>query len=456
MTTQKRGSRGHDSPKVGRPPKKSGATTAAATGATTGATRSAAKAILPLDALKESQRLCLGFIRRRRECSRQEIETFFGWTPETVSRVLKPLVDGGILLSHSRQAGDGDRRRNFLYLSPDLLCAIGVEIGFRHVRAAAVSLGGKILHRAKDVEHSNLSPEQTVKRLGGLLADLRAQVNTHPLCGVGVSFVGSLTNPNDASYCFPGTLTWEHVPLLDSMRRVCDLPIEIRSDNVAGALAELRFGAAGGCEDFLFLHMTEGIGLGIVLNGAIHTGSKNAGGEFGHICLQPDGPGCYCGGIGCLESMASSWSILNKVRGRLASGVFSRILSRMDPAGIALADVCRAAEAGEVFVTDALDTAGDWLGLSLSNTADLLDPEKIILGGILADETGYRYLIKRLELAYRRNAHFYRPKGVDLIPSPLGADNYLIGAAAAAFERILPAHPPQIRSGAGAGSVVSA
>lgn len=263
---------------------------------------------------------------------------------------------------------------------------------------------------------------------------------------MGVSFPGSLPHANDASKCFPDTFTWEHFPLADSLGRVCDLPLDVYAENVTSVLAELRFGLAQKCNNVLCVFMENGIGLGMVTNGIIHTGSSNLGGELGHICVQPQGRFCYCGGKGCLEAVASSWAILKQVQERLKSGVYSRYLGRLDQAGLTVADICQSAINGDAFALDILATAGEWLGISLANVAGILDPDKIILGGILAHEGVYQPIVKSMKEAYRRNVHFYRSDPIDLTPSSLEANSHLIGAAATVFERVLPAYPAQLPS----------
>lgn len=134
-----------------------------------------------LDQLADNQRECLGFIRRLGECSRDEIGRYFGWKPATISRIIKPLIDNRVLLSHSRLAPGQGRRRAFLYLNPDQACAIGVEITFTDLRVALVDLGGRILHQMEKVNHAKTNPEQTIERLGEMLADLRRQFEAQPV-----------------------------------------------------------------------------------------------------------------------------------------------------------------------------------------------------------------------------------------------------------------------------------
>lgn len=405
-----------------------------------------APVVLPsrLRNLKPNQYSCLGYIRRMSDCSRDELEQFFGWKSETVTRLTRPFIDDGVLLTRSAKRPGDKRRRTYLYLNPELMYSIGVELSFSTLRAGIVDLGGNVVARTDDVRIAGLEPRETIDHLLRQVRRLTSGNARFPVTGVGVSYSGHLSPEGRAWRSFPSSTPWDDVPLRQTLSDALRQPIEVHLDSIAGAMAELRFGKAIRCSDFVFVHMSDGIGLAIVLNGIVNEGSRNVGAEFGHICVQPNGPWCYCGANGCLEAVSSSWAILHQVRSRLQTGVFTRHLAVSNPDDLTLRDVCVSSAAGERLATDVLRLAGEWLGVSISNVVDLIDPEQVIVGGSLADDDSYGPIVEQMREAYAHGVHSYRPVRVEMIRSELGEDAYIIGAAATMFERAIPAHPPQL------------
>ncbi|MFM2078355.1 MAG: glucokinase [Actinomycetota bacterium] len=206
--------------------------------------------------------------------------------------------------------------------------------------------------------------------------------------------------------------------------------VEVDNDATCAAVAEWKFGAGRGLDDFVMVTLGTGIGGGVVTGGRLLRGTNGFAGEIGHMVVDPDGPPCPCGRRGCWERYASGSGL-----GRLAreAAVAHRLpraveVAGGDPEQVRGEDVQVAAREGDQDALDVIDTFGSWVALGLSNLANLVDPAGFVLGGGLASSADL-YLDPILRW-FRR--YLYAP---DLRPHPsvafaeLGSRAGAVGAA---------------------------
>lgn len=266
----------------------------------------------------------------------------------------------------------------------------------------------------------------------GLLAQNRGR-----LAAVGVSFGGPVDAAHGLvklSYHIPG---WNEMPLRDLLQAEFGVPAMVDNDANAAALAEWRRGAGQGCNSLLYVTVSTGIGGGWVLGGRIYGGADGMAGEIGHTLVQPDGLTCPCGKRGCLEAEACGRGIAQHARQRLAaapeSGAIVRALAGGDLSAVTAQMIAQAAQAGDQLAGEVLDQAARTLGIGLGNAINLMNPQRVVLGGGVT-KSGERYWALLREAA---RAQALPLLSVDIVPAALGDDAPLWGAAALA-ESLLP------------------
>ena len=148
------------------------------------------------------------------------------------------------------------------------------------------------------------------------------------------------------------------------------MPVFVDNDISAVTAAERLYGPGADETDFLLAAIGQGIGLGMVLDGAPYRGAAGAAGEFGHMPVQADGPLCVCGNRGCLESLVSTEALLRSAR---TTGIVS--------AEADLDDLEAAARNSNPAALDLLETAGTLLGRALAGVINLLGPRSVVIIG---------------------------------------------------------------------------
>jgi len=237
------------------------------------------------------------------------------------------------------------------------------------------------------------------------------------LLAVGISFGG----PVDAaagtvklSHHVPG---WEGTPLREQVQAAFGVPATLENDANAAALAEWKFGAGQGCSSLLYVTVSTGIGGGWVINGRIHHGADSMAGELGHVVVRPGGAACVCGKHGCLEAEASGRAIGFRMQQRWGLGA---------PDSWTGEGVAAAAGKGDPRAQEVLDDAARVLGAGLGGAINLMNPERVVLGGGVT-KSGERWW--RI-VGQTARKHALPEIRVDIRPAALGDDAPLWGAVA--------------------------
>jgi len=277
--------------------------------------------------------------------------------------------------------------------------------------------------------------ESDLEIMMGLVQDLLATAEA-PLSAVGVSFGGPVNAEQGLvllSHHVPG---WEKVPLREWLEERLGVPAAVDNDANVAALGEHRFGAGQGCNSLMYITVSTGVGGGWILNRQPWRGAEGMAGEIGHIVVDPDGPLCLCGKRGCVERLASGPYIAQRAREWLQTqpdrGQILRALAKGDWEVITARLVAQAAAQGDDLAWEALEVAAWGLGVGIGNAANLMNPERFLLGGGVT-KAGERWW----ETVRRIARETASPEvHLDVVPAALGDDAPLWGAVALAEDRI--------------------
>ena len=258
----------------------------------------------------------------------------------------------------------------------------------------------------------------------------------HP-AAIGVSFGGPVDAASGIvllSHHVPG---WEQLPLRATLQSEFGAPVSVDNDANVAALGELRFGAGAGCRSLMYITVSTGVGGGLIIDGRIWHGADGMAGELGHVVVDPAGPICLCGKRGCVERLASGPYMAHDLRAQLhaqpESGALLRTLAGGDVDAITAQTIAAAAAQGDALALAALQRAGSALGMGIGNAANLLNPERFILGGGVA-KSGLPFWDSMRTTARATALPQVR---CELVPARLGDDAPLWGAIALA-EDLLP------------------
>lgn len=213
----------------------------------------------------------------------------------------------------------------------------------------------------------------------------RRLLNGQSPAAIGVSFGGPAnfaTGVVRLSHHVPG---WENIPLQAWLEAEFHAPTRIDNDANAGALGEHRYGAGQGVDHLLYITVSTGVGGGWILNGQPWRGAHGLAGEIGHMTIDPHGPVCLCGKRGCVERLASGPYLATDLRDYLtnhpADGAALRARVNGDLSQLTARSIAEAAEQGDDLAASYLQRAGWALGVGIGNATNLINPQRVLLGG---------------------------------------------------------------------------
>ncbi len=315
--------------------------------------------------------------------SRADIAKILKLTSATVSSNMSELIQDGIVCEIGTGSSKGGRRPVLVAVSDDGVCFIGVDIHKDGVEAAIVTLKGRIvavserpfLHSDGDFEHDVLA----------CIRAAREQAADRNIRGIGIGMHGIVDTTKNISVFAPA-MSLRNFDLKSFIEKEERLPVYVDNDANAMAVGESWFGEAKQTKNYVFLNVGRGIGSGIVLNGEIFRGSGFAAGEIGHIRVVDNGVKCVCGKFGCLDTVATEYSVMRDIANSIQSGVKSEITELVDGdmKAITIETVMEAAKDGDSCTLDALSKAGRYIGVAVSYVINILNPDMVILGGSMS------------------------------------------------------------------------
>ena len=262
--------------------------------------------------------------------------------------------------------------------------AIGVDLGGTKIATGLADRHGKILARQIVPTIASEGAEAVIRRISETIHRVMADsgVRRETVVGIGICCPGPLDPETGVVFIAPN-LNWRDVPICDRLAAEFGLPVNLENDANAAALAELWFGAGRDVSSLLYMTVSTGVGGGIILDGEILHGKNFTAGEIGHsIVMARDGHLCGCGQRGCLEAVSSGTAIANAVRRAAAAGRPTGVLALVnDLSDIDAKTVAEAAAKGDAVAQEALDEAFLYLGTFIVSMLNVLNIEKVVLGG---------------------------------------------------------------------------
>jgi glucokinase len=235
-------------------------------------------------------------------------------------------------------------------------------------------------------------------------------------------------------------LNWEKVPLAPTLSRMLDGPrVFLDNDVRVAVIGEHAYGCGRGTQTMVGIFVGTGIGGGVVVDGKIHMGTRGVAGEVGHMIIKPKGPRCPCGKRGCAEALASRTSMERDVRALIDDGMKSHILKIMKKSGrgrLTSSVIAQALEKNDPVMTKVMRRAQRYIGVLVSNVANLLDPEVVVIGGGIAERMGEEFVARIRDVAYERLLVQRDRERIKIVPTSLKENAAPMGAAFVARERL--------------------
>ncbi|NOU59740.1 ROK family protein [Marinifilum caeruleilacunae] len=352
-----------------------------------------------------------------------------------VASLVDDLMGYGMLLDNGIGESIGGRRPNLFCINPEYQYVIGVDINLHSLNLAVFDLSNKQIHREEikyfDLENSEEYLTALLEKIERMIS--RLGIAREKYLSVGISIPGLVDARHGLSHTH---LSVAENGLAQYLSEKLGMSVQLDNDARIMALGEKAFGKAIDKENVLCLNLSNGIGLGMILNGELHSGKNGFAGEFGHILIDPKGELCHCGKIGCLETLTSGKILVRNVKKAIENGQ-PTILAQYHEEGkkIDLRAVVEAIQAGDQFAIDQLNQMCEYLGKGLVTLIHLLNPEMVIIGGKLA-HTG-KIVLDPVAMSMNKYAMSRISSETELVCSDLLDNSALMGTMANVMKCVL-------------------
>ncbi|WP_336866188.1 ROK family transcriptional regulator [Peribacillus frigoritolerans] len=375
--------------------------------------------------------LILNIIREKGPISRADIAKLTKLTPPTVSSFVKELLEAEIVIERNLGESSGGRKPTLLTLSEDMFHVIGMDVGSQNIKTILTSITGKVLKKSV----VPLPAQTTNEALLSLMIDSvsgildHTKIDEEKIVGIGVSMHG-IVDVEQGSSVFAPNLNLQDIPIKRVLEERFNLMVKVENDGRAMSLGELWFGNGAGIDSFVCINVGRGIGAGIIINGKLYHGSHFISGEIGHMIIDIDGPQCTCGNYGCLQTFASGPSIVEWVKKEMRLG-HSSLLTTMTNGDLEKVTgelIYLSALEGDTLCKTALQQAGRYLGVGITNVIHTVNPRRIIIGGGVSNAGDL--IMDNIIQTVNQRALTNPAKQTEIILSKFGDDATAMGAVA--------------------------
>jgi len=357
-------------------------------------------------------------------------------TPASITKTVAELIDSDLIEETGFMQGEKGRRSIGITLKNDNFKVLGIKLSRRNYAVGVFDLAGNSISARSDIIGEN---EELSDILGEIKAEILNCIRRHKnIMAIGMAVPGPFFEKESHVMLVTETKGWDKINLQEYFSGAFSIPMVIKHDANAVALAEWLFGSNIGetGDSIISFLLGEGIGAGLISNGAILSGSHGIAVEVGHISLDINGPRCDCGNYGCLELYCSSLNFVKHAKEQLQNNPES-ILNRSAP--LTYHSIFEAAKAGDELAVSLVERVGRYVGYGVVNLINAYDPTAILISSDLSG--GGELLVSAINSVVRERVNENISKNVSVELSHLHGDSILCGAAAVAIDYCL--HHPE-------------
>lgn len=353
----------------------------------------------------------------------------------TVTKLITELQEDNYIQDFGKQETSGGRKPSIYGLNPTSGYFVGVDVLLDQINCAAVDFKGDKLRIEENIpyklENTPAALEQLCLRIDEFIDSL--VIPREKILSIGVNISGRVNPVSGYSYSI---FYFEEKPLSEILEERLHIKIYIENDTRAMAYGEYMQGVVKGEKNILFVNMSWGLGLGIIIDGKVYYGKSGFSGEFGHFCFFNNEILCHCGKKGCLETEASGSALHRLLLERYREGSSTILAPKIEAQEeISLADLIEAIQKEDVLSIEILEQIGINLGKGIAGLMNIFNPELVVLGGLLS-QTG-EYLSLPIKSAIRKYSLNLVSQDTEIKLSKLGERAGILGACLLSRSKML-------------------
>lgn len=296
---------------------------------------------------------------------------------------------------------------------------IGIDLGGTTVSIGLVNEEQRIVEKTEEMTLCEQGAEAVTGRMIHMTELLLQGAGNPAVTHIGIGCPGILERKS-GTVIYSNNIMWEHVPVGQRFQERFGIPVYVENDANCAAVGEYMAGAGRGCSHMVMLTLGTGIGGGMILNGKLYLGKHGNANILGHLLMEKDGKECTCKRKGCWEGYASAGALLRMAK---EAGLFQEVPDTALNGRLFF----QAVDKKEETAVKVLDRYLDYVSEGIADLINILDPERIVIGGGISARG--EQLIAPVREKVKRKVYFKDMEMTDIVCSQLGNDAAIIGAA---------------------------
>ncbi len=353
----------------------------------------------------------------------------------TVTKFISEMYEDGYINDYGKLETSGGRHPNLYGLNPESGYFIGVDIKKFAINIGIINFKGDMMELKMNIPYKFENTPEAMEELCRLISSFinKTRVNTEKILNISINISGRV-NP-ESGYSF-SQFNFSEQPLAEVLTEKIGYPVCIDNDTRAMTYGEYLQGCVKGEKNVIFVNISWGIGIGIIIDGKVYTGKSGFSGEFGHVNVFDNEILCHCGKKGCLETEASGSALhrilLERIRNGESSILSNRVGTKENP--LTLDEIIAAVNKEDLLCIEIVEEIGQKLGKQIAGLINIFNPELVIIGGTLS-LTG-DYITQPIKTAVRKYSLNLVNKDSAIMTSKLKDKAGIVGACMLARSRM--------------------
>ena len=353
----------------------------------------------------------------------------------TITKLVGELMDEGFLVDMGKMGTNGGRRPIIYGLNPSAGYFVGTDIKKESISIAVTNFKGQLVDYLEDLPFIIGNSKESFRQLCSTIKDYLADngIDPNEVLAYGVNLTGRVNN--ETGYCFTYFIG-EDKSISEFLKEELQAEVFVENDSRAMTYGEYICGVANNEKNMLFINVTWGLGMGMIIDGRLSYGKSGFSGEIGHFPFLDNDQICHCGKTGCLETGASGSAIhrifIEKLREGRASLLSDKFYKGLE---ISLTDIINAVNEEDVLAIEVVEEIGTVLGRALAGLINIFNPELVVIGGIVANAR--EYLLLPVKSAIQKHSLNMVNKDTSIKFSKLGEKAGPVGACMLSRTKLL-------------------
>jgi len=351
----------------------------------------------------------------------------------TITKLIGRLIDEGYVLDYGKQETSGGRRPNVYGLNPEACYFVGVDIRHFSIHMALANFKGEVIKIKRNIPFILENTPQCLDQLCFIILSFidKLTIAKEKIKNVAINISGRVNSESGYSYSF---FYFDEIPMSQTIEEKLGYTVSVDNDSRAMAYGEYMCDTKGE-KNMLFINVSWGLGIGMILNGQLYYGKSGFSGEFGHYPAADNEILCHCGKKGCLETEASGKAIYRMMKEKIESGSSTSLEKKFRQNLVTMDDIVHATLHDDVLSIESMEHVGSYLGKHLAGLINIFNPELVVIGGDLSVVGDY--LVLPIRSAIRKYSLNLVNKDTIVRVSKLGDDVGVMGACMLARSKML-------------------